>query len=330
MSVTTTQEFLDKYDIKRGLACLATEKELPLYDEIKKDSNIKYLAGGATQNSIRGAAWALSASGQKGVAHMTGSISDDENGKLLKDSATSAGVVPNYFYSKKHGTGTCAVLVVNKERSLIANLAAANDYEHAHYESEETQKLVEKCKIFYSSSFFLTVSPQTSVAIGKHCLENNKKFIINIAATFICDFFWEQLNSVVLYADIVVGNEDEAAAFAKKAGWEEGDLQSCALKLAAMPKEGSRPRIVIFTHGKEPTIIATEGKVTLSPVISIEKEKIVDTNGAGDAFVAGLIAGLSLGHSVEKSVSAGQYAAWEVIQQDGPVYPEKFNFDWSV
>jgi adenosine kinase len=302
---------------------------MPLFEEIKKDPNIKYIAGGATQNSIRGAAWMLTAAGKPGVVHMTGSISSDETGNILKSCCEKAGVLPNYFYSKQHGTGRCAVLVVNKERSLIADLAAANDYDHSHFESAETQAVVEKCDIFYSASFFLTVSPQTSVAIGKHCLANNKTFIINIAAVFIVEVFWDRLNQVLPYADLVIGNEDEAAAFAKKAGWEEGDLAGTALKLAAMPKEGTRPRTVIFTHGKEPTIVCSNGVITLTPVKPLDKSLIVDTNGAGDAFVGGFLAGLSLGYPIEKCVSAGQYSACEVIQQDGPVYPEKCTFAWD-
>jgi adenosine kinase len=71
-------------------------------------------------------------------------------------------------------------------------------------------------------------------------------------------------------------------------------LQATALKLAALPKEGTTPRIVVFTHGKEPTILARDGHVTLTPVKPLDKNLIVDTNGAGDAFVGGFLAGYVL------------------------------------
>jgi len=130
------------------------------------------------------------------------------------------------------------------------------------------------------------------------------------------------------YADIVIGNEDEAAAFAEKSKWKKDDLQATALLLAALPKEGKKERIVIFTHGAQPTIIAHAGVVTLVPVKLLDKSLIVDTNGAGDAFVGGLLAGLSLGHPITKAVNAGQYAACEVIQQDGAKYPDNCSYDW--
>ena len=41
----------------------------------------------------------------------------------------------------------------------------------------------------------------------------------------------------------------------------------CAVQTAAFPKQnGSRPRTVIFTQGKDPTVVATLGKV--GPIIS--------------------------------------------------------------
>lgn len=114
MSVNVTEQFLEKYGIQKANATMASEKDLPLFDEIKTDPNIKYLAGGATQNSIRGAAvrslllrwpkthfaylqWMLRHAGHNDLCYMTGSISKDENGDLLVQAARDAGVIPNYF-----------------------------------------------------------------------------------------------------------------------------------------------------------------------------------------------------------------------------------------
>jgi len=69
-------------------------------------------------------------------------------------------------------------------------------------------------------------------------------------------------------------------------------------------------------------------KLHLIPVQKIDPSLIVDTNGAGDSFVAGLLSGLALGHSLDDSVLAGHYIASEVIQQDGATFPSKFNFQF--
>ena len=37
----------------------------------------------------------------------------------------------------------------------------------------------------------------------------------------------------------------------------------------------------MITQGADPVVVAEDGKVKLFPVISLPKEKLVDTNGAG-------------------------------------------------
>jgi len=154
--------------------------------------------------------------------------------------------------------------------------------------------------------------------------------MMNLSAIFLVQFFWDQMNSVLPYADYVVCNEDEAGAFAEKSGWDKEDLAGAAVKLSLLPKENSkRPRTVVFTQGPRPTIVAVNGVVSTYEVPPVDKSKIVDTNGAGDAFVGGFLAGLALGKPVELCVKAGNTAAGLVIQREGSSYPETSDFDWS-
>lgn len=53
MTVVGDQNLLDKYDLKNNHAILAEEKHLPLYEELMKNKNIEYTAGGSAQNSLR-------------------------------------------------------------------------------------------------------------------------------------------------------------------------------------------------------------------------------------------------------------------------------------
>lgn len=61
--------------------------------------------------------------------------------------------------------------------------------------------------------------------------------------------------------------------------------------IAALPKaSGLKSRTVVITQGSSDTIVVKEGVVTSYPVELLPKEKLVDTNGAGDAFVGGFLA----------------------------------------
>lgn len=87
-------------------------------------------------------------------------------------------------------------------------------------------------------------------------------------------------------------------------------------------------RTVIITQGKDPVIVArTNGtKIDEYPTVQLDKSKIVDTNGAGDSFVGGFLAQLIQNQSFETCIRCGIYAATEVIQVSGVIYPNKCNF----
>ena len=118
------------------------------------------------------------------------------------------------------------------------------------------------------------------------------------------------------YGDYLFCNESETAAYGKKHGLGE-DLKEVALKIATSPKNNAaRPRTVIFTQGSESTIVARDGKVEEYKVTPLPKEELMDTNGAGDSFVGGFLAGL-LEKEMASCVEARHWAARFIIQQSG-------------
>ena len=51
--------------------------------------------------------------------------------------------------NSEYSTGTCAVLVTGTQRSLVANLAAANHFKPTHFDVKENWDIVEKADYFY-------------------------------------------------------------------------------------------------------------------------------------------------------------------------------------
>jgi adenosine kinase len=85
---------------------------------------------------------------------------------------------------------------------------------------------------------------------------------------------------------------------------------------------GTRSRIVVFTQGSKETIVASEGTVHRFPVEPLPRELLVDTNGAGDAFVGGFLSQLLHHRPLHDCVHAGNYAARIVIQHSGCSFPK--------
>ncbi|MEW5317114.1 MAG: hypothetical protein WDW38_008442 [Sanguina aurantia] len=367
--------FLAKHDIKLANQILAEPQHMPIYQELAALPTVEYMAGGAGQNTTRVVQWLMQ------VPHATtymGCIGDDEFGRKMSATASSAGVNvrhlvdaatvrylvdaatvtttliptlrapagpppgrrshrhhypdPNplcppqvrhlvdaatvrYLVDAATPTGTCAVCVVGGERSLVANLAAANNYKTEHVLLPENFSLVEAARIIYCTGFFITVSPDSIALVAKHCAEHDKIFAMNISAPFIVQVppFKKVLSDSLPYVDYLFGNETEAAAFAESEGYSGADLQEVARRVSRMPKaSGARPRTVVFTQGADCTIVAVGGKVTLYPTTLVEKSKLI-----------------LAGKGVPEAVRAGNYAASTVIQHSGCVFPATPSFCWE-
>lgn len=325
ISVEDAGDLLTKYNLQPNNAILAEEKHLPIYKDLVNNYEVEYIAGGATQNSIRVAQWMLQ---QKHATSYIGCVGNDKYGKQLEKQAQGDGVRVHYMIVDDQPTGTCAVVITEKVRSLIANLGAANSYKLDHLKQEENWKLVEQAKICYIAGFFLTVSVDSILAVAQHCMENNKLFIMNLSAPFICQFFKDQLLQVMPYIDILIGNEAEGIAFGEAMGYTTKDLKEIVTKTAVLPKKRhSQPRTVVFTQGPDPVLLCKDNKVREFPILPIKEEEILDTNGAGDAWVGGFLSQLVLNKSLEEAIHGGNYAANVVIKQSGCTFPQKPSFN---
>lgn len=327
ISAEVGQDMLDKYGLKSGDAVLAEEKHQPLFPEMAKLPNVQYIPGGATMNTIRVAQWMLQQ--PQGTAYM-GCIGGDENGNKLKTSCTSEGVNASFLVDSKTPTGTCATLIHGIERSLCTNLSAANNYKVDHCKEAANWGIVQKAKIVYSAGFFATVSPDSMKAASEEKAKNGGLYCMNLSAPFLMQVppFKACFVERMPYVDFLFGNETEAQTWAETEAWESTDIEFIAVRLSLIPSLKARKRTVVITQGTEPTIVAINGAVTRHPVVALPKEKLVDTNGAGDAFVGGFLAALSKDLPIDACCKAGAYSASIIVQNSGCTFPPKPEYAW--
>lgn len=324
LQVDVEKSYLDKYELKENDAILVEEKHMPIFEDVLKMDDVKLVAGGAAQNTARGAQYVLPA---ESVLYF-GSVGKDVYADKLIEANKSVGLTTSYMVQDDVATGKCAALINGVNRSLVTDLAAANHFKPSHLQKPENWAKVEGGKAFYIGGFHLTVSPDAIELLGKHAAETNKDFVMNFSAPFIPQFFKDALTQVLPYADYIICNESEAAAYAETNGLDATDLNAVAKQIASSPKANTKkPRTVIFTQGTESTLTVAydfntkEYTANEFAVHVLEASKIADTNGAGDAFAAGFTAGLVQGKDLATNVDMGHWLAKLSIQEVGPSYP---------
>lgn len=269
-----------------------------------------------------------------------GGVGRDKYADILSETAAKAGLRVEYRVDDKEATGRCAVVVTPGNRSMVTELAAANHYDLDHLQSPAIWPLVEAADAYYIGGYHLTVCPPAIMALAREAASKNKAFILSISAPFIPLAFKDALDATVPYLDYVLGNEGEAAAFGNTHGVSSIDLaeidkvstdelKAIAKYIANLPKENSqRKRVAIVTHGSQPTIVAVQGddEAQEFAVPPIASDAIVDTTGAGDAFAAGLAAGIIEGKPLDQSIKQGQWLARLSLTQLGASYVFFFLF----
>lgn len=304
---------------------------MPLYQELVKKMRVKYIPGGCTLNTLRVCQWML---GENGSTFFSGAVGNDAVAKILVQKVRDSGIDAIWQTSDEHQTGTCASLINGSQgyRSLVTRLGAAKHYERTHLDREDMWEQVKQASIFYFSGYFLTTQDgvDSMLAIAEHASREPKQiFAFNLSATYICEHFEAELDQVLPYADFIFGNEHEAEAYAKVKGIKYENCEDIAIHLAQLPSK-KKKRHVIITQGAKPIIVADEhGNISLFEVERLSLKRLVDTNGAGDAFVGGFFAGYMQENSIPDCIRSGQWAARIIIQNEGCTFPQSCEYEYD-
>ncbi|KAM0788945.1 hypothetical protein ACM66B_003020 [Microbotryomycetes sp. NB124-2] len=312
------EELLQKYNLKANDAILAEGKQKEIYDDLNSNYKVTLIAGGAAQNCARGAQYVL----PEGSTAYIGAVGKDDLADQLRAANDKEGVYSAYQVVEDKPTGACAVIITGANRSLCTELGAAESFSPLHLETPEVKKIIDNAKFFYLGGFFLTHGVESAKILAQHAADNNKTFSMNLSAPFIPQFFKDQVDAVLPYCDILIGNESEAQAYADSHEWNTKDIAEIAKKLAASEKKGPKPRLVVITQGPESTIVASSetGDAKTYPVSKLPEDAVIDTNGAGDAFAGGFLGAYAHGKPLDEAIEVGHKLGQMCVGLVGPSY----------
>jgi len=123
-----------------------------LYEDLLTNYDAKLLAGGAAQNTARGAQYILPSNS---VVYL-GGVGDDKYAAILQDAVQAAGLRVEYRVDEKEPTGRCGVVITGHNRSLCTALGAANHYAVEHLKKPEIWALAEGAEVFYVGGYHFT------------------------------------------------------------------------------------------------------------------------------------------------------------------------------
>lgn len=292
MTILEEEEILQHFNLQKGSMQLVdsdfSAKVIDHTKHLKKELS----SGGSAANTIHGLA-------NLGVpASFIGKTGLDSYGRFFADDMTRIGIVPLLFNGKA-ATG-CAIALISpdSERTFATHLGAAIELSAEDLNPE----LFHGFDYFYIEGYLVQNRELIEMAL-RIAKQHDVKVCLDLASFNVVEQNLEFLNDIVMnYVDIVFANEEEAKAFTGKSPEE-------AVKIIAKMCD-----IAVVKTGAKGSLIMQGDKLYRIDPIQCECS---DTTGAGDAYSAGFIYGLTLGLSLDKCGAIGSLLSGRVIEVIG-------------
>ena len=256
-------------------------------------------SGGAAANTAFGVARL------GGSAAFVGRVARDELGETFTNDIQKSGVAYNLDPSVGGPpTAHCMILVTpDGERTMNTYLGASQNLVTADIDGT----LIAEAAVTYLEGY-LWDPPHAKDAFRvamEAARAARRKVAFSLSDAFCVDRYRDEFAELLAGpVDIVFGNDSEALSMMLT-----DDLD------AAIDELGRLCEIAVITRGPEGSSIVTNGERVDVPAVPVTK--VVDTTGAGDAYAAGFLYGLTHGYSPYQAGSLGAACASETIAHLG-------------
>lgn len=251
----------------------------------------------------KGANQAVAAARLQGDVSLIAAVGDDTDGAFLLRELRSEGVdTTNVEIMSREQTGLALVSVFDSGENSITVVPGSNFSMTSERIAATVSRLAEE-----ADSVIVVVQAELKPAIIETALrtaENSSaRVILNLAP-------YQPLSPDVLaLCDPLVINETEASDLVGR------PVHDVATALAAINDLRHRARSVVITIGAQGAVWANADEEGHVPAPAVPK--VVDTTGAGDAFVGALAAKLATGATLKEAIDLGVCAGSFAVQSFG-------------
>ena len=257
------------------------------------------MSGGSVANSVAGFA------NLGGAAAYIGRVNEDQLGEIFVHDMTSLGVDIRLPPSPAQSpTARCHVLITDDgQRTMQTYLGACTELGVA----DVNEQTVGTPAVILLEGYVWDIDegPALAARAIELARANGGKVALSLSDSFCVERHRDAFHTAVQNGvDIVVADEDEINALL---GTEDFDDSMRALD--------GYDNLFAMTRSEKGSVIRQGDDVVIQPATPVET--IVDTTGAGDAYTAGFLYGLTHGWPNAESAKLGTFCATRVIQQVG-------------
>lgn len=233
----------------------------------------------------KGANQALAAARMGGDVTFVGAVGSDDNANLALGYLKEAGVNLDYVAQRGSVTGIALIAVDSRGENNIIVVGGAND--------EVDRAVVDAATDVLDKANVVVVQGEIPVDSIAHVAElTSARLVVNLAPVVNVS------PDVLRKANPLVVNEYEAGLtidLLRDAGATSAENSGSYAELAQKLRDAGVPSVVMTIGGDGALVSEGEGDVVHVPSPQVE---VVDTTGAGDAFVGGLATRLAKGDSL--------------------------------
>jgi sugar/nucleoside kinase (ribokinase family) len=292
MTILEEEEILQRFKLQKGSMQLVDSEFSATVIDRTKHLKKELSSGGSAANTIHGLA-------NLGIASsFIGKTGPDSYGRFFADDMMKIGISPILFRGNA-GTG-CAIALISpdSERTFATHLGAAIELSA----DDLNPDLFHGFDYFYIEGYLVQNRQLIETAV-KFAKQHHIKVCLDLASFNVVEQNLEFLKELVMnYVDIVFANEEEAKAFTGKSPEEAVRIiaRMCDIAVVKIGAKGS-------------LVMQGDTLYQIEPIQCIS----ADTTGAGDAYSAGFIYGLSNELPLDKCGAIGSLLSGRVIEVIG-------------
>jgi ribokinase len=292
--VTTSAAIVVVGSLNRDYLCRVDR--LPRAGETRLGSDLTLWCGGKGGNQAVAAA--LVGADRGVTVAMVGAVGDDADGTALLRGLREAGVeVAEVAVRQEIRSGAALITVSEDGENTIVVAPGANASVTVEHVVDSMRRCAPDIVLAQGElpTDVVTATIQAAVTLGA-------RPVLNLAPATALD------ESVLALCDPLVVNRGEAAALLGRAPDKPADLESIARALA------DQARSAVVTGGAEGAWTCENGELTH---VAARSAVVVDTTGAGDAFIGAMTVALALGRDLAAAATWGAAVAAHAVARPG-------------